>query len=344
MPTPSPYERRQRAKINALTKRIKRIYEDAITSVVFQATSLPFKGELFSLANYPDIQKQVNRELAKLHDGIYTALINGIEDSWNLANEKNDLLVDKRLAGRRALPSVMQILYDPNKQALISFANRRERGLNLSDRVWNSLDPFKKELEQGLGIGIGKGQSAASMATEMKRYLNQPDKLFRRVRGEDGQLHLSKAARNYHPGQGVYRSSYQNARRLTRTETNIAYRYADHARWQNIPFIVGVEIRLSPSHKVFDICDSLKGKYPKDFKWSGWHPQCICNQVPIQLTDAEYDKYENELLGTGEFDGVSQNEVKDVPTAFDRYMEKEGERIAGYKRQPYWIKDNRKYV
>lgn len=46
------------------------------------------------------------------------------------------------------------------------------------------------------------------------------ERLYRRVRGADGKLHLSKAAKAYHPSQGVYRSSYKNAMRLTRTECN----------------------------------------------------------------------------------------------------------------------------
>ena len=53
-----------------------------------------------------------------------------------------------------------------------------------------------------------------------------------------------------HPGRGVYRSSYMNARRLAATETNIAYRTADHLRWQKMDFVVGIEIVLSDNHTI----------------------------------------------------------------------------------------------
>ncbi|MDR0754714.1 MAG: hypothetical protein LBF04_04920, partial [Prevotellaceae bacterium] len=71
----------------------------------------------------------------------------------------------------------------------------------------------------------------------------------------------------------VYRSSFKNARRLTATETNIAYRAADYERMQDFDFVVGIEINLSNNHtlngKPFtDMCDDLKGKYPKDFKFT----------------------------------------------------------------------------
>ena len=76
------------------------------------------------------------------------------------------------------------------------------------------------------------------MSRDVRRYLRNPDKLFRRVRDKHGNLRLSKAAKAYHPGRGVYRSSYRNALRLTATENNMAYRTADHLRWQQQPFVV----------------------------------------------------------------------------------------------------------
>lgn len=342
----STFDRHQQAKINVLARRIRKIYEDAITKIVFHATALPLKGELFDLTNYPAILKRINLELAKIHKGIYTVLINGITDSWNLSNEKNNLLVDKRLAGRLPVLKVKQILYDPNHDALSAFIKRKEKGLNLSERVWNSLDPFKKELEQGLGIGLGKGQSAPSLAGELKRYLKEPDRLFRRVRGKDGELHLSKAERDYHPGQGVYRSSYQNAYRLARTETNLSYRSSDHERWQRLPFVVGIEVRTSNTHgaKDFDICDKLQGKYPKDFKFSGWHPACKCNSISIQMTDEEYDKYEDSILSGTRVNIPSANTVNDVPKAFDSYLDTNKKQIKGWANAPYWVKDNTKYA
>ena len=119
-------------------------------------------------------------------------------------------------------------------------------------------------------------------------YLKQPDKLFRRVRDEHGQLKLSKNAKAYHPGQGVYRSSYKNARRLASTEANIAYHKADEQRWSELDFVVGYEIVVSEhSKRKHDICDDLAGRYPKTFQFSGWHPHCRCHAEPILMTEQE---------------------------------------------------------
>ena len=113
--------------------------------------------------------------------------------------------------------------------------------MNLSERVWNLTEQFKEELEMGLDLGLRDGISAVEMSRTLRAYLRNPDALFRRVRDEHGVLHLSERAKAYHPGRGVYRSAYKNARRLTSTEVNITYRTADHLRMQELDFVVGGE-------------------------------------------------------------------------------------------------------
>ena len=136
----------------------------------------------------------------------------------------------------------MPLFHDAKIQV---FESNSQQGLNLSNRVWRYAEQFKEEIEMGLDIGIRSGRSADALSRDLRQYLQQPDKLFRRVRDEHGQLQLSKRAKAYHPGQGVYRSSYKNARRLAATEANIAYRTSDHLRWQQLDFVVGIEIHLS---------------------------------------------------------------------------------------------------
>lgn len=120
--------------------------------------------------------------------------------------------------------------------------------MNLSKRVWNMKEGYQTFIEDGIKIGVADGKSAIEMTKDVKSYLTNPDKLFRRVRGDDGELHLSKNARAYHPGAGVYRSSYMNALRLTATETNMAYRTADYLRLRDNDFVVGIHIGLSNNH------------------------------------------------------------------------------------------------
>lgn len=196
-----------------------------------------------------------------------------------------------------------------------------------------------------LDIGIREGQSAAQMSRNVRQYLNKPNMLFRRVRDEHGELQLSKRAKAYHPGQGVYRSSYKNARRLTATETNIAYRTADHLRYQKMDFVVGIEIHLSGNHTLngkpfHDICDELAGKYPKDFKFTGWHPQCRCFVTTILKTKEERDEDVKKILRGEPVDGESVNKVKDVPQQFKTWLKDNELRALNRFSVPYFITEN----
>ena len=218
-------------------------------------------------------------------------------------------------------------------------------GLRLSDRVWNYSNQFKEEIEWGLDLGIRGGLSADEMARELKQYLRFPDKLFRRVKDEHGDLVLSKNAAAFHPGRGVYRSSYKNARRLAATETNIAYRTADYLRWQDLDFVVGIEIHLSQTnHPVPDICDDLKGKYPKDFKFTRWHPHCRCYATSVLKTKEEIIEDNKRILNGEQPTEDSVNTVSDVPHGFKDWVADNRERIERAQSLPYFLKDNNGYL
>lgn len=51
--------------------------------------------------------------------------------------------------------------------------------MSLSRKVWNLTEQFKGELEMALDIGLGEGRSAAELSRDVRRYLNEPNKLFR---------------------------------------------------------------------------------------------------------------------------------------------------------------------
>jgi hypothetical protein len=338
------YELELQKAIARSQRQIRKVYEDAILDIAILAGLTDAKEKAFSLSLYPNLERRVEARIKKMHKSILRLISGSVKDSWQLSNEKNNLFVDRRLKGRKKLPQkVRLIFYDPNEGALNSFLSRKEKGLNLSDRVWNLLEPFKHEMEQAIGLEIAQGTPAPKMATKFKQYLNEPDKLFRRVRGEDGKLRLSKKAREYKPGQGVYRSSYKNALRLSATEVNTSYRLNDINRWQKLEFIKGYRIVLSNSHKTYDICDELnKSIYPKDMVWSGWHPFCKCHMEPVMISDEQYSKLEDYLLGVGEKPDISY--VSEPPKVFTDYVQKNEERIRGWKQPPYWYRDNKKFV
>jgi hypothetical protein len=273
-----------------------------------------------------------------------------VRSEWTLANNKNNVLCDRVFGENKSRLTKEQTrkYYNNNDKAREAFIKRKEAGLNLSERVWNYAEQFKSEIEMGLDLGIRDGLSAAEIARELRQYLREPARLFRRVRDKHGQLHLSKNAKAYHPGRGVNRSSYKNALRLAATEINTSYRTSDYERWQQMDFVVGIEVFSSNNHTLngvpfYDICDDLKGKYPKTFKFTGWHPSCSCHAISIHKTDEEiWADTERLMNGEAPAEG-SVNKVKDMPAGFKQWVDKNADRIEKAEQRgtlPYFLKDN----
>lgn len=333
-------------------RMIDEIFNAAAREAAMIGASVDFDGEgVFSFADYPNTQRLVGKLLSGLHNNIEATIVNGANAEWTLANNKNSELCRRVFGdniGRMTKEQYKQF-FSNNDEARKAFLARKEGGLNLSDRVWRYTDQFKSDIELGLDIGIRDGLDAASMARRLQQYLRHPDMLFRRVRDEHGDLVLSKRASEFHPGQGVYRSSYKNALRLTRTETNMAYHTSDYDRWQQLDFVVGIEISLSGNHTsngkpLTDICDELQGRYPKDFKFTGWHPQCRCQATTILKTEQELMEENRAILNGEEPSHDSVNKVDDVPDNFIQWVAKNEERAAEHYTMPYFVRDNQKYI
>lgn len=353
------FDKTHRRNLAAIGTRIDRIFkkatEEAAKIGVNIKSPLP-EDRIFSFDDYPETEKQIKRLLAALQDSMDVVIANGVRSGWNLANNKNDALCHRVFGDNvgKLTKEQYKRYFSTNGEALDAFLQRKTNGLNLSDRVWRYTQSFKREIEMGLDLGIRTGSPSAKMARDLKQYLQHPDKLFRRVRDKHGILRLSQAAREFHPGRGVYRSSYKNALRLAITETNIAYHTADHLRWQQMDFVVGIEIRLSGNHtienakgqaiRLTDICDELAGKYPKDFKFVGWHPHCRCQAISILKTEKEMEEDTQRILdGKAPMKG-SVNAVEGVPAAFSDWVEAHSDRIVQGGNLPNFLRDNKRRV
>ena len=314
-------------KIGTTQRRVLNLFRSALSEASLLAQQVDFNPDKpFTFDDYPLTKKRSDKLINDLQKQILSTVSASVAYAWDLAEKKNDELV-KSVLGSQAVPH-------RRTEGVKAFTARREQGLSLSDRVWKYTDQFKEELEMSLDLGLRDGLDAPAMSRAVREYLAEPNKLFRRVRDEHGQLHLSSMAKAYHPGQGVYRSSYKNALRLTATETNMAYRTADYERIQELDFVRGIEVCLSNNHtlngKPFHcICDEFAGKYPKDFKFIGWHPLCRC--------------YVKTILSDDPFTPEDTPEVKDIPQGLKNWVANNGDRIdrAFDKGRPaYWLRDN----
>lgn len=352
---------------------VRTIYDSNINEIIDMVKGLDLDDDKpFTFYDY-GYEDKANKILRKLYASVYKEIQKGIKNEWMLSELNNDELV-KSVFGKDALSNNHFLrFFGRNKDAMDAFMNRSsgKDKLNLSQRVWNyTTDQHKYNLEDAINLAIGEGTPSNSLATKITQYLREPDRVYKRFRIRTGtdndgnpiygsilkrrvfdkETGLYKwedePGKSYKPGTGVYRSSYRNAQRLARTETNIAYRTADFERFQNLDFVTGVEIKLSNNHPRIDICDDLAGRYPKTFKWTGWHSNCRCYMVPILATPDEIADMADRIM-SGESTTDIAEPIDNYPKPFNSWVKDNEDRYKEAKKKgtlPYFIKDNQSTI
>lgn len=281
------------------------------------------------------IKKRIDSILDKYQKIILDHLTNASKAAWDLSDDHNDKLVENYIKGINVPEAMKKQMMARNIDAFKAFVKRKSGGFTISQRVWNLTEATRAQIDYFVAEGLTSGRSATKLSSDLQRYLKEPEKRFRRLRNpETGKLMLSDPAKNYHPGTGVYRSSYKNALRLARNEINIAYRTADIERRKNLPFVLGIQVNLSPAHEVRDICDDLVGLYPKEFKFTGFHANCLCYTTSQLMPKNDFIKYVN-----GQRTGLKKP-VANIPKKASKFLDKNADQLKNLKSRPYFLADN----
>lgn len=331
----------QRSKYNSLNKRladyvalVRQIYDVLNLEAAKMAESVGYNddGDVFSFRNYPQLKDRLVKLQSRFVSDISGVIYSGTSREWRESNLIQDLVADKVLKtyGAKVDGKKYKIYYQTNSDALKAFQERKDRGMNLSQKIWNQSENYKQELEYAISSAIQKGMSAVTLSKRVSKYLQD----FKSLQKD----YKEKFGKSVDCHDCEYRSI-----RLARSEINLAYRTAEQKRWEQFDFVVGQEIKLSNNHTCnglpfTDICDDLKGKYPKDFKFTGWHPMCRCYVIPILKTEEEF--WADEDLH-------SKNEIQDTPTQFNDWVRNNKERIKKAKEKgtlPYFVRDNQQYL
>lgn len=290
----------------------------------------------FKWSDYPQTKKQIDDIQRHFVEDINAIIYRGTTEEWKNSNEAQDLIANRVLKAYNAQVDreKYKVLYQTNSDALKAFQNRKDRGLNISAKLWQQSMIYKEELEAAISCAIQKGTSAVTLSKQISKYLL------------DFPLLQKDYKDRYGSAEHIQDCEYRSIR-LARSEINMAYRTAENERWKQMDFVVGYEIKLSSSHHSRmphgDICDTLAGKYPKDFTWTGWHPNDLCYKVPILKTEEEFWEWD----GRSEVSTTSVNEVKDVPEAFKQWVGANAYRIEEAKKRgtlPYFVRDNQKRI
>lgn len=326
-------------RLNRYVALVEQIYDTLNLEVAKAVSCTDYSAESdkpFKWSDYPQTRKQIADIQMQFVDDIHSVIYRGTSEEWKNSNEVQDLMADKVLQAYDAIVDKKKytVLYQTNSDALKSFQSRKDKGFNISDKLWKQSTIYKEELEAAISCAIQKGTSAITLSKQVSKYLLDFPSLQKDYKEKYGSaMHLLDCE---------YRSI-----RLARSEINMAYRTAENERWKQMDFVVGYEIKLSSSHHHRmphgDICDRLAGKYPKDFVWTGWHPNDLCYKIPILKTEEEFWEWD----GRSDVSTESVNEVKDVPDAFKQWVGANAYRIEEAKKRrtlPYFVRDNQKRI
>lgn len=321
----------QKKAYNALNSRLSKymaqvqsIYDRIANQVAIAVEGVDYDGSIeFKFSDYPEFQQTTRNIMMGYTSQMNSLIYSGTSREWKESNLMQDLLARKVL---RAYDfekggDKYNRYFQPNSEALKAFQSRVDNGINLSQRLWNQSQNLIRELEQTISTAIDKGQSAVVLSKRISKYLND----FPSLKEDYGEK-FGKAIN--------CRDCHYSSMRLARTEINMAYRKAEQLRWQQFDFILGYEVKLSNRHPAPDICDDLFGKYPKDFVFLGWHPNCMCYVVPIIMSDEQY---------YGGDDIKKDGMIVRTPKSFNDWVRSNKMRIENATTLPYFLRDNRKY-
>lgn len=365
--------KQQKEQLNNLfavyNKRLGRLYSDYVKKL----TSLGYGEDvleddaLFNFDNFPQLKARLNDIFNDYYQNSLLCYKSGITDGVALAYNHDEMVI----GGYSVLTDkAIRVARDTAAATFIANRLKTKNGLNLAQTVWNYCQQTKSEFEMAMSNtiadGIKKGSSAEEIGKSIRKYLNDPDMMYRRYhtikvqkngkkkdvvtwrrrRIIDGKVRFVEEPLEK-VGMGVYRSSRKNALRVARTEINAAYHKARNERWQNEPFVIGQYIHVSPQHNIDDICNDLEGRYPKDYVWISWHPQCICTSDPITIQGEEKKEFYKRLMAGEDMSNyVSPFAVLTMPEKYNQYIKDNSEAIvkAGMKGKLAWhLQDNTKY-
>lgn len=365
--------KQQKEQLNNLfavyNKRLGRLYSDYVKKL----TSLGYGEDvleddaLFNFDNFPQLKARLNDIFNDYYQNSLLCYKSGITDGVALAYNHDEMVI----GGYSVLTDkAIRVARDTAAATFISNRLKTKNGLNLAQIIWNYCQQTKSEFEMAMSNtiadGIKKGSSAEEVGKSIRKYLNDPDMMYRRYhtikvqkngkkkdvvtwrrrRIIDGKVRFIEEPLEK-VGMGVYRSARKNALRVARTEINSAYHKARNERWQNEPFVIGQYIHVSPQHNIDDICNDLEGRYPKDFDWRSWHANCMCTSDPITIQGEEKKEFYKRLMAGEDMSNyVSPFAVLTMPEKYNQYIKDNSEAIvkAGMRGKLAWhLQDNTKY-
>ena len=247
-----PNQKKKYQELNSRLNRYVALVEQIYDTLNLEAAKIALNteydadsGTVFKFSDYPQTKKSIADIQAQFVDDIRSVIYRGTSDEWKNSNEVQDLMADKVLKAYTATidKEKYKVLYQTNSDALKAFQNRRDRGFDVSAKLWQQSTVYKEELEAAISCAIQKGTSAVALSKQISKHLLDFPSLQKDYKEKYGSAEHLKDCE--------YRSI-----RLARSEINMAYRTAENERWKQMDFVVGYEIKRSGREFPCTVCDS----------------------------------------------------------------------------------------
>lgn len=238
----------------------------------------------------------VTTEIRTLRTKLNSKMLTGVNQSIDLGIESQIRILDGNVPGKKV--QVGTSFFDKNgnirkynpviqtaqesqwaklhANALKAYIKFSPTGQTLSSKVWDLTYNAEKAIRSAVTRGVILGDSPQKLSRDIRQFLIEPDKRFRRIR-KGTKLVPSQAMKEYTPGRGIYKSAYKNALRTARTEYARAYNEGTVQYSMSKKWIKGWISRVQSTNPApYDL--SVNGKFFK--KKEGidipYHPNCLC--------------------------------------------------------------------
>lgn len=268
---------------------LKELYQTANTDLVRVSNLVPFNPDtVFRFSQSPLSQTQANRIIYTLISSIIELMINATNREREAANE---LILD--IIGE--LPQAIRDYVNLDALGIIQINENKIRDYVLT---------YLPAVEVAIDSGRRNGLDNIKISGQLNYALTKPMPLLNRAETmiEDNGINVALGAafllqnsRLINPGQGIYRSSFSNIKRLLLDQSHYAKQEVLDIQQKRIPVIVGYRVFTSGLSNVCPTCLALAGNYPISFIWKKWHIRCACEREFIFKTDSEIQEDVNRI-------------------------------------------------
>ena len=156
----TPNQKRKYGELNTRLAKYVTLIEEIYEQLNLEAAKLvgnntdynADSGKPFRWSDYPQTRKRIADIQRQFVEDIQTVIMRGTSEEWKNSNEVQDLLANAVLRSYDAQVNGEQyrIYYQENSDALEAFQERKDKGMNVSSKLWSQAADYKQGLEDAI--------------------------------------------------------------------------------------------------------------------------------------------------------------------------------------------------